>query len=132
MSTTLSQSVNLGVGDSVMGYVSWYKAETGFNDNAFLQIKDVTGAVVATPFLGNDGTGPGAGTWRGWMNWSFSPQIAGLYTVVAGATNNGDSAFSPTVFLDAAGDSIPEPATLLLFGTGLATIGLRRYRRRRS
>jgi len=74
--------------------------------------------------------------YTGWINSSFSIPSAGNYYVQFGVTNWGDTAFNTGLAISGATiggttiDDLPEPASLALFGIGLA--GLLANRRRKN
>ena len=131
--TVASQVLSLGAGDMLSGYAA-FAAHDYLPYNDFAKVEIMGPAGVSTPFfsdvsiVGNYGDGP-------WTPWSWTAPTSGLYTLAYSVTNMYDAGFSSHGLFDATpqlvGAEVPEPATGLLFISGLVGIGLWRWSRRK-
>jgi hypothetical protein len=129
--TTASQVLDLSAGESISGAAAFdYKDYHSFDDSAYVRILDVTGALLATPWFENGLAHPDY--WDGpWTNWTWTASSPGTYILQYGVANFGDNALASAGLFDAQGGSVPEPATMLIFGTGLAGLAGLRIRRKK-
>ena len=126
---TLTQAFTATSGETIGGWAAFdYGDYHSFNDYAKVEIKDASGVLLATPWsvFGNDIPNYTDGPWTQW-NW-VAPSD-GTYALVYGSANNLDGALSSYGLFDA-GPVIPEPASMMLLGTGLfGLIGLRKKKK---
>jgi hypothetical protein len=128
--TSISQGFELDAGQTLSGWAFFDSRDyLPYNDYAKVEIYDSGNALVATPFYADVGMvgsyGDGA-----WTPWSFTATVDGVYSILLGVANIGDSGYSSYAGFDEihAPVAIPEPATLTLFGVGLAGLGFARRR----
>ena len=125
----LAQAFTAASGETIGGWAAFdYRDYHYYNDFAQVQILDPSGALLATPWsvFGNNVPNYYDGPWT---QWSWTAPSAGTYVLVYGSANGGDSALSSYGLFDA-GPVIPEPESMMLFGTGLfGLIGLRRKKK---
>jgi hypothetical protein len=99
-----------------------------FNDTSFGIVSVLYSELADTndvaTFFPASGTGFNEQT--GYKNFTSGPLIGGPVTLALGVVDVTDSAFDSALAIDA----VPEPATLLLFGTTAAGLGLARWRQR--
>lgn len=104
--TTATQAVSLGAGETITGAAAFSCRESSFfNDDAYVEILDAAGGVIATPWyescasLGYSTDGP-------WTEWSFTPQAAGTYTVSYRVANQLDSVVDAFALFDSTDDDV--------------------------
>ncbi len=130
--TTLSQTFSISSGLRIEGWAAFDAWDyLPFDDNADVLILDALGTtVIANPWhsdvstVGDYGDGP-------WTYWNWTAPTSGNYILQFRVTNSLDSDMDSYALFDAAG-VIPEPATMLLFGSGLlGLIGLGKARKKK-
>ena len=124
---TLRQDFTVNDGDIVAGAAAFDARDyLPFDDFAWVRIYDSEGAQFLEPWtssvslVGDYGDGP----WTRW-EWTVGAGEGGSYTLEYGIINVGDSAFDSYATFDA----VPEPGTLLLLGSGLTGLAMRRRRK---
>ncbi len=102
-----------------------------FRDTSFAIVSVLYSKLADTNDVATFFAAPGTGfnEQTGFKNFTTGPLIGGPVTLAFGVVDVGDSAVDSALVVDAA---VPEPATLILFGTTAAGIGLARWRRRRQ
>ncbi len=103
--TMASQTVSVA-GGSLSGYAAFSCFEGGetFDDYAYVRIYDAGGAMIAEPWSVSCFDFPDTFD-SAWMPWSYTPALAGDYTVVYGVANALDSIVDAyAIFDDAAGE----------------------------
>ncbi len=138
---SVSQSLSVAVGETIGGVAAFDWGDyLPYQDGVRVRILDGSGAEVAVPFYMDGLLAPGAQKASGepdsgyngpWTPWSWTAQSGGIYTVEYSARNTLDGGGPNQTFgyFDAAQSTIPEPATMLLLGSGL--IGLIGYGRKK-
>jgi len=134
---TVSQTLDLQLGDSLHGWSAWYNGDNAPQDTVWVKIFDSLGTEVANPW--NRLSGPGSPDGvdylaaSPWTPWEWISPDAGAYTLVLGATTSGDNRF-PTIGLHdgISLTAVPEPATYaaILGGLALLVVVIRRVRGR--
>jgi hypothetical protein len=132
---------NLYASTTLVQFVSWNAGETltfnwNFNANDYLPFNDfsifqVGGSEFFNLTLGNVAS---AGNYvaTGWKSYTYTFENTGDGSITFGVYNSVDTLQSSQLYLDNVGGTapVPEPATMLLMGTGLA--GLVAANRRRK
>lgn len=128
---SLSQSMWLNEGDIVSGWSSFYNGDCAPQDSAWVDISDVNGVQIASPWressggmnLGDPNTTP-YHTATPWTGWHWEAPAAGNYTLSLGMTTRGDDNAASFGFFDnlcvqATTNPVPEPgsSSLVLLGT---------------
>jgi hypothetical protein len=111
--TKATQAITLSAGQTVSGTAAFdCKESSFFQDNAFVEILDGTGAVTATPW--NEGCQSlGWGYADGpWTEWSFTAPTSGNYTISYRVANWLDSAADAYALFDGPA-SPPTPVPVL-------------------
>jgi hypothetical protein len=130
--SVLKQTVLMDAGDTLSGYVSVYDGEYNApccaNDIVKLEITASAGYVFATPFSFQsvDNT---TGSLIDWTYWEYTAGWYGNVVLKLSVTNGGDDLYETAALLDGVTHSVPEPATLLLIGSGLFGLALLRRRK---
>ncbi len=127
---TLSQTFSISSGLWIEGWAAFdTRDHLPYNDNAAVDIFDAAGNFMATPWyldvltLGDDGDGP-------WEYWSWTAPESGNYTLQLYVVNSLGSGLDSCALFDAV-KVVPEPATMLLFGSGLLGLAFGRKRKKR-
>ena len=117
--TTLSQTITLSLGDTVSGVWGFQANDySPYNDDGYLSVNGNNILVSNVSTVGDYGN-------SGWIAWSYVAPTSGDYTFQIGVENGMHNHYPSGVVLDAVVTSaVPEPASMAIFGAGLAGIGL--------
>jgi hypothetical protein len=123
---SLSQSLWLNAGDTVSGWSSFYNGDCAPQDSAWVDILDVNGIELASPWreysggmsLSDPNTTP-YHTATPWTEWHWQAPAAGKYTLSLGMTTSGDDNAASFGFFDnlcvqATTNPVPEPSSVSL------------------
>lgn len=125
--TTLSQSIFIGAGDNISGWVRWIGGDyLPFDDDGYVKISAPSIADI-TLFAANISAYGDFGI-SNWTQFSFTAPFADTYTLSAGVRNMTDSLNSSSLRLDNTA-AVPVPGPLPVIGTIVAFSWSRRLRR---
>jgi hypothetical protein len=151
----LHQTIALEAGSSLAGSVFFYNGDYIAQEQAWIQIRDANGNLVATPWKAWSGMSGQSGVIAGeaydpppvgwqeataWTTWNWEAAVAGEYTLALGLTTRGDNTWATYVGHDrihvAGAENLvtasqvveaPEPSTLLLLAVALSAMWYRRH-----
>jgi hypothetical protein len=129
--STLSQTFTLRAGGTITGYAGFLANDyEPYDDDAYVAVNGISLLTWDVDGVGDYGT-------SGWIPFTFTATVAGVYKLELGVVNRTDDSHSSQAAIDGvqvSGAVVPEPASwaLMVLGFGAAGAALRTRRRQVS
>jgi hypothetical protein len=129
--TLVSQAFNAVAGSALQFNIFFDAGDyVPFNDNGYAKLYNAdTNALIATLYNKTIGVNVASGGFSDWELISHTFAATGNYKIEFGVNNGLDNALASAVGVDAVTQT-PEPASMILLGSGLLGLASRRLRRK--